>query len=96
MEITKNGKIMIGISVAVIGYVLYKQYMANKINNAVKGIDNADAGNNGTTNPAIATNCKTLAPYLKKCQTLGKSVDSTTSFWCNKVSPYQKICAPYL
>ena len=96
MEITKNGKIMIGISVAVIGYVLYKQYMANKIDNAVKGIENADAGNIDTTNPAIATNCKTLAPYLKKCQTLGKSVDSTTSFWCNKVSPYQKICASYL
>jgi hypothetical protein len=87
MELTKNGKIMIGISVAVIGYVLYKQYMANKIDNAVKGIENADKE---------ATNCKTLAPYLKKCQTLGKSVDSTTSFWCNKVSPYQKICAPYL
>jgi hypothetical protein len=96
MEISKSGKIMIGISVAVIGYLLYKQYISKKIDNAVKGIDNADAGNSGTTNPAIATNCKTLAPYLKKCQTIGKSVDSTTSFWCDKISPYQKLCASYI
>jgi len=32
---TKNGKIIIGISVAAIGYVLYKQYMSKKIDNAV-------------------------------------------------------------
>lgn len=91
-----TSKILVGVSIAAIGYVLYKQYMSKKIDNAVKGIDNADAGNSGTTNPEIATNCKTLAPYLKKCQTIGKSVDSTISFWCDKVSPYQKICAPYI
>jgi hypothetical protein len=95
MEITKKGKIMIGISVAVIGYLLYKQYMSKKIDNAVKGIDNADAGNTDTFNPAIASNCKNIASTLKKCQSkIGISMWDTLS--CVKLVPYQKICANYI
>ena len=92
---TKNGKIIIGISVAAIGYVLYKQYMSKKIDNAVKGIDNADAGTD-TFNPAIASNCKNIATTLKSCQTPKSGKSIWTNFGCATLEPYQKICAKYI
>jgi hypothetical protein len=85
MKMTNNGKIIVGISVAAIGFVLYKQYMANiKINNAVNQIDLGGNGGN------IEAPCKNIAPYLKQCK--GKS----SGWLCQMAAPYQKICAPYV
>jgi hypothetical protein len=101
MNISNNGKILIGISTIAIGYLLYKQYTSNKINNAVKAIDNANAGNNGTTSPdtrntIIANNCKTLAPNLKKCQNPQGLPTFVSKVYCDIIAPYQKMCAPYI
>jgi|APCry1669189034_1035192.scaffolds.fasta_scaffold18964_3 hypothetical protein len=92
---TNNGKIIVGISVAAIGFVLYKQYMANKtkkMDNAVKELQKQIEKNN---TEITSDACKTVAPYLKKCQNL-KSNDLIVNKACDTIAPYQKICAPYV
>jgi predicted negative regulator of RcsB-dependent stress response len=90
-----TSKILVGVSIAAIGYVLYNQYMSNKtkkMDNAVKELQNIIEKNN-TENTSAA--CKTFAPYIKKCQTL-KSNDLIINKACDTIAPYQKMCAPYI
>ena len=58
---TNNGKIIVGISVAAIGFVLYKQYMANrKCKNIAPYLKQCKGKSSGWL-------CQMAAPYQKIC-----------------------------